>query len=183
MTNDDVLQLLQADTDMMTVLRAIAELNLSDCWLAAGSVRNAIWNDLSNRPAFDKETDIDVVYFDANKSYEDTLVIQKQLANRYPNYRWEVKNQVDMHQHSPNTAPYQSACDAISKYPEKCTAIAVRLKNDKLELYAPYGLDDIINFRVSPTPHFLEDEERMDVYRKRLVKKKWHEKWPQLHYE
>ena len=183
MIENDVLALLQADDDMMMILQAIAELPLSDCWLAAGSVRNLIWNHLSNRPAFDNETDIDVVYFDSHKTYEDSLTIQKQLAERYPNYQWEVKNQVDMHHHSPNTAPYQSARDAISKYPEKCTAIAVRLTNDKLELYAPYGLDDIICFRVSPTPHFLADKDRMAIYRNRLAKKNWHKKWPQLSYE
>lgn len=183
MTENDVLALLQADDDMMIILRAMAELNLPDFWLAAGAVRNFIWNKLTNLPAFDHQTDMDVVYFDPEKTYEETLAIQEFLSNNYPNYHWEVKNQVDMHQHNPNTVPYQSACDAINKYPEKCTAIAVRLKNDKLELYAPYGLDDIINFRVSPTPYFLADEERMDVYRKRLMKKNWHEKWPQLHYE
>lgn len=183
MRSDDILLAIQQDKDMMAVLGAIAELNLPDSWLAAGAVRNFIWNKLTDKPAFDYQTDMDVVYFDPKKSYEETLSIQEFLSKNYPNYRWEVKNQVDMHQHSPNTAPYQSARDAISKYPEKCTAIAVRLRNDKLELFAPYGLDDIIHFRVSPTPHFLADEERMDVYRKRLLKKKWHEKWPKLYYE
>ena len=43
-----------------------------------------------------------------------------------------------MHQHSLGTAPYRSACDAVSKYPEQCTALAVRLKkDDQLELFLP----------------------------------------------
>ena len=64
-----------------------------------------------------------------------------------------------MHQHSPHTAPYSSSCDAMSKYPERCTAVGLRLNEESdFELYAPYGLEDILNFQVRPTPHFLENE-------------------------
>lgn len=78
-----------------------------------------------------------------------------------------------MHGHSPHTAPYQNARDAISKYPERCTAIAERLKDGDLELFLPYGDDDIVNFVVQPTPHFLADKDRMVVYHDRLKKKDW----------
>lgn len=88
-----------------------------------------------------------------------------------------------MHQHSPNTSPYQSARDAIRRYPGKCTAIAVRLKKEKLELYAPYGLYAIMNFCVSPTPHFLADKNRRAMYYYRQSKKNWQEKWPRLSYD
>ena len=77
--------------------------------------------------------------FDPEVTYEKTQVIQKKLQASYPNYQWEVKNQVFMHQHSPHTAPYQSARDAVSKYPERCTAIAARLQDGELELL-PYGM-------------------------------------------
>ena len=85
-----------------------------------------------------------------------------------------------MHQHSPHTAPYQSARDAVSKYPERCTAIAARLQDGEFELFLPYGDEDILNFVVQPTPHFLNDSERMRVYCERLKKKNWQEKWPCL---
>ena len=45
-----------------------------------------------------------------------------------------------------------------------------------LELFTPYGLEDILNFQVRPTPHFLENEDRMELYRTRLSKKNWQEK-------
>ncbi|HGQ1235772.1 TPA: nucleotidyltransferase family protein, partial [Streptococcus pneumoniae] len=48
------------------------------------------------------------------------------------------------------------------------------------ELYAPYGLEDILNFQVRPTPHFLENEDRMELYQTRLSKKNWQEKWKNL---
>ncbi|MFA9413027.1 MULTISPECIES: nucleotidyltransferase family protein [unclassified Streptococcus] len=61
MTPTELAALLLSDEEMRCVLQAIAELRLPDCWLAAGAVRNAMWNHLSGRPFFDRETDLDVV--------------------------------------------------------------------------------------------------------------------------
>ena len=179
---------------MMDILTIIRDLELKDSWLAAGSVRNFIWNLLSDKPAFDRETDVDVIFFDPDVSYEETLAIENKLREDFPQYQWELKNQVYMHQHqwelknqvymhqhSPHTAPYRNSCDAMSKYPERCTAVGLRLHADTtLELFAPYGLEDILNFQVRPTPHFLENEDRMKLYQKRLSKKNWREKWKNL---
>lgn len=92
---------LQAAPDILAILEIIAELNLADCWLCAGTIRNFVWNQYS----FDRDTDVDVVFFDEQISYEETLVLESHLRKNYPEYRWEVKNQVYMHIHSPNTPP------------------------------------------------------------------------------
>ena len=177
----DVLKQFAADKDLMTMLTLIRSLRLKDSWLAAGSVRNFIWNILSGKSGFDAETDVDVIFFDPDVSYEETLAIESKLREDFPQYQWELKNQVYMHQHSPHTPPYVNSCDAMSKYPERCTAIGLRLNVDAtLELFAPYGLEDILNFQVCPTPHFLENEDRMKLYQQRLSKKNWQEKWKNL---
>lgn len=176
----DLQALFVQDEELMGILRIIAELDLQDSWLAAGTLRNYVWNVLSGEAGLAQASDLDVVFYDINVSYDETLALQQDLQQRYPAYQWEIKNQVYMHSHSPNTLPYQNARDAVSKYPERCTAIAARLKNDELELFLPYGGDDIVNFVVQPTPHFLEDKKRMQVYRERLAKKDWQEKWPNL---
>ncbi|MGT2743402.1 nucleotidyltransferase family protein [Streptococcus plurextorum] len=180
MTETEVLNLVASNKAMMRVLEIIAEQNLKDSWLAAGAVRNFIWNHLSGRPAFDQNTDLDLVFYDKSVSHEKTQRIELFLKECYPQYQWELKNQFYMHVHSPNTEVYRDTCDAIRKYPEKCTAVAIRLYHGGLQLYAPYGLDDIIRFCVRPTPHFEKDPERMGVYKKRLSQKKWTKKWPQL---
>ena len=177
----DILEVFRKDPDMMAILTIIRDLGLKDSWLAAGSVRNFIWNLLSDKSPFDRETDVDVIFFDPAISYEDTLGIERKLKENFPQYQWELKNQVYMHLHSPHTAPYTSSRDAMSKYPERCTAIGLRLHADAtLELFAPYGLEDILNFQVRPTPHFLENEDRMKLYQERLSKKNWQEKWKNL---
>ena len=165
----------------MTILTIIRDLALKDSWLAAGSVRNFIWNLLSGKLPFDSETDVDVIFFDPDVSYEETVSLEKKLREDFPQCQWELKNQVYMHQHSPHTAPYMSSRDAMSKYPERCTAVGLRLNEDStLDLFAPYGLEDILNFQVSPTPHFLDNEDRMKLYQERLSKKNWQEKWKNL---
>ncbi|HEM5140577.1 TPA: nucleotidyltransferase family protein [Streptococcus suis] len=166
---------LLADKNILVILDIMDRLNLSDCWLCAGTIRNFIWNQYS----FDEETDVDLVFFDENISYEETMEIESDLYQNYPAYRWELKNQVYMHIHSPNTKPYQPSRDAIEKFPERCTAIGVRqTKNGNLEIFAPYGLDDIYHYLVRPTPHFIGNSKRMDLYEKRIKKKNWKEQWP-----
>ena len=177
----EILDSFRENSEMMAILTIIRDLELKDSWLAAGSVRNFIWNLLSEKPAFDRETDVDVIFFDPEVSYEETLAIENKLREDFPQYQWELKNQAYMHQHRPHTEPYVNSCDAMSKYPERCTAIGLRLHSDAtLELFAPYGLEDILNFQVSPTPHFLENDDRMKLYQQRLSKKNWQEKWKNL---
>ena len=177
----EILDSFRENPDMMAILTIIRDLELNDSWLAAGSVRNFIWNLLSEKPAFDRETDVDVIFFDPEVSYEETLAIENKLREDFPQYQWELKNQAYMHQHSPHTAPYRNSCDAMSKYPERCTAVGLSMQADAtLELFAPYGLEDILNFQVRPTPHFLENQDRMKLYQKRLSKKNWREKWKNL---
>ena len=177
----EIIEAFRENPDMMAILTIIRNLGLKDSWLAAGSVRNFIWNLLSDKSPFDCETDVDVIFFDPDISYEETLSLEKKLREDFPQYQWELKNQVYMHQHSPGTAPYRSACDAVSKYPEQCTALAVRLRKDgRLELFLPYGTKDIEDFIVQPTPHFLASPERLAVYTERMKKKNWQSKWPLL---
>lgn len=94
MDEEQLKTLLLANEPISRILTIIRDLKLSDAWLCAGTLRNFIWNYLSGKPAFDKETDIDVVFFDQTISYEKTLRIEKKLQAAYPAYQWELKNQI-----------------------------------------------------------------------------------------
>lgn len=173
--SEELERCLLADKNILVILDIMDRLNLSDCWLCAGTIRNFTWNHYR----FDKNTDVDFIFYDEKISHQETKEIEANLHQRYSDYQWEVKNQVFMHIHSPDTPPYQSSKDAIEKFPERCTAIGVRqTKNGNLEIFAPYGLDDIYHYLVRPTPHFLVNSKRMDIYKKRMKKKNWKEQWP-----
>ena len=69
----------------------------------------------------------------------------------------------------------------MAKFPERCTAISARLTATRdIELFLPYGLADITDFIVRPTPFFSENAEKLTIYCERQAKKKWQERWPQL---
>lgn len=181
MTRNQILHSLASDKDIQTILKILQELDLKDSWLCAGVVRNFIWNILSDKPGFDWQTDVDIIFYDQKLTWEDTNIIEEKLKESYPDYRWELRNQVYMHRYNPNTQPYTSSRDAMSRYPETCTAIGLRLDAlGQLELFCPYGLDSIRSFEIRPTPTFKEDQEKLAIYKRRLAKKDWFIKWPQL---
>ncbi|PNY18204.1 nucleotidyltransferase family protein [Streptococcus parauberis] len=166
--------------EIMDILAIIKSVGLEDSWLCAGTLRNFVWNQLSNN-ANEQTTDVDLVFYDPHLSYQETLELEKEIKTKFPQYDWEVKNEVYMHVHTPNAQPYLNACDAIAKFPEKCTAIAARLDPENcLEVFLPYGESDILEFKVSPTPFYQEDTQRHKVYNQRMLKKNWQKSWSQL---
>ena len=156
-------KIIKKNSELMELLKIIYSFQLKDCWLCAGTIRNYIWDYLSGRNISSdiNFSDIDVIFFDKNISYEQTVSIENEIKKKYT-----------------------SSTDAVSKFPEKCTAIAARLDNNQeLELFTPYGTEDLINFKVSPTPHYSFDKERQVVYNERIRKKNWIEFWPNLYIE
>ena len=75
MTDNHFKELMAADKDMMTVLTIIASLPLADAWLAAGAIRNFMWNQLAYGIGFDNDTDIDVVFYDPSLPYEASQLL------------------------------------------------------------------------------------------------------------
>jgi len=91
---------------------------------------------------------------------------------------WSVKNQARMHLAN-NEPAYESLSDALSKWPETATAVAVRIDEaGQFEVIAPHGLTDLFRLIVAPTPHF--ENGRLARYRERVEQKSWRKTWPLL---
>ncbi|HAO64599.1 TPA: hypothetical protein DCQ44_01300 [Candidatus Taylorbacteria bacterium] len=178
MTEQDILNLIEQDAWMMYVINIAAKLELPDWVIGAGFVRNKIWDHLCGHKKEKVDTrDIDLVYFDQNgNGWEADNKLSEELRKK-TGLIWEIKNEVYMHERN-GLLPYTSTADAISKWPETVTAIGVKLnKEGKLELVAPYGIGDLINFVVRPTPNFRGGIEEVKT---RMLQKKWQEKWPKI---
>jgi uncharacterized protein len=175
---DNICALVARQADMMRLLRSVEELALPDCWIGAGFIRNAIWDALHGRtPNCALLNDVDVVFFDrANASAAFDAAIEDQLAARSPNLPWSVKNQARMHLRN-GEEPYRNTAAAIARWPETATAVAVRLRQSRLELAAPHGLEDLIGLTVRPTPAFAR---RPEAIARRLRAKNWLARWPRL---
>ncbi|EOH85184.1 hypothetical protein UAS_02086 [Enterococcus asini ATCC 700915] len=182
LTEEQVCRWLEEDQQMMSLLRIIQSWHLPDCWLVAGTLRTFLWNRLSQKE--NQARDVDVIFFDPTLSYSDSEAWGASLASQYPQINWEIKNQAWMHQHNfADEEPYTSSLEAVSKYPETCTALACRLQGKKVEFVALWGLQDLANFRVRPTPQFAQSERYLQVYRQRVAKKNWATLWPALKIE
>lgn len=162
----------------MEALRAVRKLNLPDWMIGAGFVRNAIWDQLHGFVSFTPLADIDVIYFDAlHTSPSQDAEIEKYLQQALPGLPWSVRNQARMHIRN-NDIAYTSSEDAIGHWLETPTCIAVRLKSDDtLKVFAPHGLEDLMNLNVRPTS---SGTKKSDIYGQRIRTKDWKSIWPKL---
>ncbi len=171
----ELIRIIESDKWMIEILRLVRDMHLDDCWIGAGFVRNKVWDEKhgKDRSALN---DIDVIYYDkSNRTKEDGLQIENKLRTLLPKLNWSVKNQSRMHIRNGHE-PYTSCYEAISFWPETATSVAVRLNfKNQIEYIAPYGLEDLFNLIVAPTPKF-----DLTTYKKRIQKKNWKEKWHKL---
>ena len=165
--------MLRQDKPRMQQLQAVQTLQLPDCFVAAGFVRNMVWDALHDYPPTPLN-DVDVIYYDEQLRIapED---IEKTLTNALPDINWQVKNQAVMH-HRNHDPAYQNSTDAMRYWPEKETAVGVRLNyNNQLELAAPFGVQSLLEGKLTHNP--LRSKE---VFKQRIASKQWLEKWPKL---
>ena len=162
----------------MDILKIAEELKLPDWLIGAGFVRSKVWDHLHGYKTRNLPSDIDLVYFDKDKKYDD-VEINKRLSAQRPDLEWEVVNQATVHNIGEENLNISTA-DAISKWPETVTAVGVKLENGKLKLIAPLGIKDLVTMTVRPTPFFMATEIRRNKAKERFEKKRWFEKWPKL---
>ncbi|WP_371999282.1 nucleotidyltransferase family protein (plasmid) [Tistrella mobilis] len=164
----------------LSILGEVAACGLPDCWVAAGFVRDLVWDHLHGRTPELPRNDIDVIWFDAARpdSAQDKA-LEAQLSAIRPDVRWSVDNQARMHLRN-DDPPYASAVDAMRHWPETATAVAVQLAaGGQLRVAAPHGLADLFAIIARPTPGFMTGA-RHAVHLQRVKDKGWRDRWPLL---
>jgi hypothetical protein len=174
--------LIAADPQRMRVLGLVRALELPDCWVGAGFVRNRVWDHLHARPVSPLPQDIDVIWYDPRQATpERDRELEAALRARDATLAWSVKNQARMHGRN-GDLPYGSARDAMRHWPETATAVAVRLGGQGVvEVAAPFGLDDLFDAIVRPTPRFAAGKQ--SIFLERVRAKRWQATWPGLRLE
>ncbi len=160
------------DPDAMLCLSAVRALDLPDAWIAAGFVRNRVWDHLADGD------DVDVVYFDAeDPEGRREPEHEERLARALPGVRWQVRNQARMHLRN-GDEPYRDCADAVAHWLETATAIGIRLRpDDAFDILAPLGVGELMAFVCRPSRTGLV---KLDQYRARVAAKGWRERWPEL---
>ncbi|QGG58264.1 D-amino-acid transaminase [Paenibacillus sp. B01] len=164
-----------SEPELLADLRQVREHGPPGAWLAAGYVRNLVWDRLHGRAERTPLDDADVVYFDpacpdeaAEKPWEQALAAAR------PGLRWSVKNQARMHPIN-GDEPFAGVAEAMSRWPETATPVALRLSSDdQVEALAPHGLSDLFAMKLRPSPL----QRDPSLFARRVAAKGWLERWP-----
>ena len=173
----DILAAVAADAWMISVLDAVRQLKLPDSWIGAGFLRSKVWDQLHGYGEASPLDDIDVLYFQpGDLSQKSEQCIEGRLGQIMLGQPWSAKNQARMHLRN-GDQPYEGTIDAMRYWLETPTCVAVRMTvGGDLELAAPYGLDDLLNLIIRPTPSGCQ---RHEEFRGRVEGKNWLRNWPQ----
>lgn len=177
MTSEKLIEIMKSYTYLERDLELVQNLGLPNWYMAAGYVRNRVWDWLHSYADPTPLNDIDVIYFDEvhqDEHYEKEL--ESYLNEKTGLTIWSVKNQARMYIQN-NDEPYDSIAEAVSRWPETVTAIGIsRDDQGEIKLIAPYGVGDIFAMRVRRSPLFTD----RDYYQRRLRNKNWQVIWPKL---
>jgi hypothetical protein len=174
-----IARIIAQDPVGMEQLRAVRSLVLPDWCIAAGFVRNRVWDHLHGIEPPRAPADIDVLYYDAvDLSKETEQAFEARLAALVP-APWQVRNQARMRV-SKQLPQHKSTSDSMTYWLETVTAVGVRLEaDDSLSVIAPLGTEDLLGLSCRPTAY---GRTRLDEYEKRIASKRWRELWPNVRF-
>lgn len=165
--------------DALARARALA---LPDWLVVSGALYNSVWNHLTGKPPGYGIKDVDLFYFDdSDLSYEAEDAVIRRAARHFEGLTLpvEVRNQARVHLWYPQKfgqpcPRYTSSSEPIGHFASRTHAVGVRYDgNGALELVAPFGLDDIFSFRI--TPNRVTDNQRTHEAKGKRAKACWPE--------
>jgi uncharacterized protein len=164
------------------VLRVVRDVGPPGAFVAAGAVRDTVWNALTGRTATEPYGDVDVVYWAETEPESSSHGYEARLRAALPGVDWEVTNQATVHTwhwqaHRLRVPPHRTVAEGLATWPETATAVGVRLTAaSELQVLAPLGLDDLFALRLRHNPALVGP----DVFRQRVESKRWLQRWPEL---
>ena len=179
---EELTELVLGSPWLMNLLRIVDALDLPDCWIGAGAVRDLVW-DIRFGNGFDpaRIEDVDVVFFDPDDlTAEHEHDIEWHVSEQEPSLDWDVKNQARVHlwyeaRFGQPAEPLTSTTAGVATWPETATAIAVRLGPEGgIDIAAPFGLDDLLDGIWRRNFTRVTDAQ----YQARIDRKQPHMRWP-----
>ena len=163
------------------VLKKAPDLHLPSWYVGAGAIAQTVWNELHDYPLDHGLKDCDLVYFDGDLSSETQNVYRQRGSELFASLPVEVEitNEARVHvwyreKFGKEIKPYISTEDAITTWPTTATSVGVRYRNGLFQVYAPYGLHDLLAMIVRPNKTLVS----RDVYEKKA--RRWKSEWPKL---
>jgi hypothetical protein len=159
-----------------------AAIALPDCWLAAGAIAQAVWNDLFGLEPNYGVKDVDLVYFDGSDLTPEAEANHEARIRELFSGRGitiDVKNEARVHlwyarKFGGEIAPNTSTWHAITTFPTTATAIGVQPAGSGLSIAAPFGLADLLGAIVRPN----KVQITRAIYAAKVMR--WRACWPRL---
>jgi hypothetical protein len=150
-----------ASPTLMGVLTTLRGLDLPQWRVMSGAVYQTVWNHLTGRDPDYGVRDYDVAYFDPDTSWDAEDLVIKRAAAAFPaplDAMVEVRNQARVHlwfegKFKEPYSPLQTADEALERFVSPAFACGVKLLgNEKIDVVAPFGLDDLFAMHIRPNP-------------------------------
>lgn len=142
--------------NLMPALETLRGANLPDPWLVSGAIYCNVWNHLTGRPADYGVKDYDVFYWDDDTSYETEDQVIKRLTPLFAaDPPVEIRNQARVplwyrEKFERDYPPVANCKEAIDRFACTTHCVGARLIDGDLDIYAPFGLNEIFSFRLTP---------------------------------
>jgi hypothetical protein len=171
-----------ADPACFAILERMPRLGLHEWWLTAGAVFQNIWNTVEGKPPGFGVKDYDVFYFDARDlswRAEDEVIRTAAALFSDIDAHVELRNEARVHlwyeeKFGVPAEPFTSATAAIDSFASTTCCVGATSTPDGLQLYAPYGLEDVFDLVMRPNPRLAPKI----VYEAKV--RQYRERWPSL---
>ena len=174
-------KLVSTNIEIQEIFKILRKFHLGHAYLCAGSIRTLVWNSLNQKPTNLVLGNLDIFYNSQFETAEEHQVLNTQLNQTYSKYLWSLHNLSQVNPHTGHHQGGQTVLDGIATFPETASAIGINLDfQGKVTIIAPYGLNDLFEFRLQPTPNFATSQAKLDLFTKRIERKQWLTTWPQV---
>lgn len=181
MYKEKFLDIISHDPELNEIFKILERMHLPEATICGGTIRNLIWNKQTGHHSSLKLGDIDVYYKNSSQSYENFLMTKEILAQNHSLYLWNIKNICLPARHLSHRRFYDSIEKTIADFPETATSVGVQKSRlNGYHVIAPYGLADLFELQVSPTPNYAVGQAGHQRYQQRLTNKAWQARWPEL---
>jgi len=164
-------------------------LGLPDTWVVSGCLFQTAWNVLSGQTPTHGIKDYDLFYFNASDlSAESEAKINRHGAEIFSDLDCEIdiRNQARVHtwyesEFGVREYPQlRKSTDGIDNFLAVCCMVGVRRQSSReIDVYSPFGVEDILNRVMRPNPWYLNAP--VDFYDRKA--QRWSALWPDLKVE
>jgi uncharacterized protein len=183
------LRLIELNPVLMEIVGRAPMLGLPDTWLVSGCLFQTVWNVLAGQDPIRAIKDYDLFYFDSSDcSSESEREANRRAAELFSDLGCEidVRNQARVHiwyaqEFGVEGYPQlKSSTDGVDNFLAVCCMVAIRRTSAQgMDLYAPFGVDDVLDRVMRPNPWF-PNAPRACYFTKAA---RWRSLWPDLRVE